>query len=546
MTATALRRTGTLLFSLAVLYLALVLPSRPSWLTANRLTELPLELPVVAFALIALSARPRLARAMATILAILLCVTVLLRLADLVTYEAFSRPFNPVIDRFMLPAALDLMTGTLGRVGAALGIVALLIVLAVLALALLAALRRLARPGPGPGPRRAAGIGAVVVAFLGIADAGRGLELWRLPAEPPGITRTTQVIPRHLSRMAEATRTLAAFRSAAATDPFAGRTDLLNLLDGRDVVVLFIESYGRASFDNPLYAATHTATLQRAADEIAGAGLFMRSGWLTSPTAGGQSWLAHGTFASGLRTGDQARYDAMLASDRRSLWHLAGDAGYRTATIMPAITAPWPEGAMLGFETVLAADDLGYAGDPFNWVTMPDQYTLSAYPARLGDDLRSDFVQVALISSHAPWVPIPPVIDWAEVGDGAVFDEWANSGDPPSVVWRDRDRVRAQYRLAIDYALQVAFSFIARAAEGDPADAPLFVVLGDHQPAGFVAQGDSRDVPVHLVGPPDAMALFDDWAYSGGLVPGADAPVWPMEAFRDRFVGATSSGQGGR
>ena len=29
-----------------------------------------------------------------------------------------------------------------------------------------------------------------------------------------------------------------------------------------------------------------------------------------------------------------------------------------------------------------------------------------------------------------------------------------------------------------------------------------------------------------------------DWRWDDGLMPGPQAPVWPMEAFRDRFMSA--------
>jgi hypothetical protein len=41
---------------------------------------------------------------------------------------------------------------------------------------------------------------------------------------------------------------------------------------------------------------------------------------------------------------------------------------------------------------------------------------------------------------------------------------WRGPGDPPDVVWRDRDRVRDQYRQAVDYALTVVFDYAARHA----------------------------------------------------------------------------------
>src|SRR5690554_228824 len=78
----------------------------------------------------------------------------------------------------------------------------------------------------------------------------------------------------------------------------------------------------------------------------------------------------------------------------------------------PSITMPWPEAKALGFETVLAAKDFGYRGQPFNWVTMPDQFTLARYEDLLDSDMKPGFVQIALISSHAPWTPVPELVPW--------------------------------------------------------------------------------------------------------------------------------------
>ena len=154
----------------------------------------------------------------------------------------------------------------------------------------------------------------------------------------------------------------------------------------------------------------------------------MRSGFLTAPTQGGQSWLSHASFASGLWINDQSRYQAYLASGRRGLFHHAQAAGFRTAAVMPAITRPWPEALRMGFDRVLAAGDLGYRGQPFNWVTMPDQFTLAATDRLLrAPGAAPLFAQIALISSHAPWVPVPRMVAWDQVGDGRVFDAMAQA-----------------------------------------------------------------------------------------------------------------------
>jgi hypothetical protein len=238
---------------------------------------------------------------------------------------------------------------------------------------------------------------------------------------------------------------------------------------------------------------------------------------------------------------DQVRYQALLASGRDGLFHIAQRSGFRTAAVMPAITMAWPEGARMGFDRILAASDLGYQGKPFNWVTMPDQFTLLAFDRLVRQQVDREqklFAQVVLISSHAPWVPVPRMIDWNAVGDGRVFDAMATEGDPPDVVWRDRDRVRDQYRQAVAYSLEAVFGYATRLT----AEKPLIVVLGDHQPAGFVAQEDRSDVPVHIIGPASLVERTAEWGFAPGLIPPETLAPLPMENLRDLFVRSYSSG----
>jgi hypothetical protein len=200
---------------------------------------------------------------------------------------------------------------------------------------------------------------------------------------------------------------------------------------------------------------------------------------------------------------------------------------------MPAITLDWPEAGYFGYDRILAARDLGYRGLPFNWVTMPDQFTLGAFDRiALAPAPRPPvFAEIALISSHAPWTPVPPLLPWDAVGDGRAFNRFATAGDPPEVVWRDPERVRDQYRQALAYSLRTVTGFAAH----QPA---LIVMLGDHQPAPLVSEQAGADVPVHVIGSPAALARLDGWGWTPGLVPAPDAPVWGMDAFRDRFLAA--------
>ena len=126
------------------------------------------------------------------------------------------------------------------------------------------------------------------------------------------------------------------------------------------------------------------------------------------------------------------------------------------------------------------------------------------------------------------------MVAWEDVGDGTIFNEMAARGPTPRVLWKNRDDVREAYRKAIDYTLQATFAHVARLGEA----APLVIVVGDHQAAGFVAGSDNRDVPIHMIGPPDVMAMIDDWGWTNDLIPAADAPVRRMDTFRNDFIAA--------
>jgi hypothetical protein len=319
------------------------------------------------------------------------------------------------------------------------------------------------------------------------------------------------------------------------------RERLLAGLAGIDVLLMFVESYGRSALELPRYASTILPTLDAFGRALDDAGLAGASGYLTSPTVGGQSWLAHGAFESGVWVSSQRLYDLLVADrDLLTLTRAFARAGHRTVAVKPAITMPWPEGPLLGFQQVYAAKDLGYGGKPYNWVTMPDQYTLFALE-RLERQARAKplFAEVSLISSHAPWTPIAPVLDdWDAIGDGTTFSRWADIGDPPEVVWRDPERVREQYALAIDYVLNLLASYAQRFVD----ERTLLIVVGDHQPAPIVTgEGASRDVSMHVIsGDPALIEPFLAWGFSPGMRPDASAPVRRMDAFRDFFLRAFS------
>jgi hypothetical protein len=463
---------------------------------------------------------------------VLLAAMLFLKLADIGTGIAFQRPFNPYLDLKILTDGWNLLSGSVGIKEAVgiicAGLLAWLVVAAVLYWSL-GGFRRLSR-----GARRMSALvsGAVLligVAALAVQNADRRTLGVQADAASYFVNRVTMV--------KESIADLARFEDELKQDPVTAGPHF-SALAGTDVVLIFIESYGRSVIEDPRYAARIGSRLTLVEKEIEAAGLQARSGWLTSPTVGGISWLAHGTLLSGLWVNNQGRYDRMITSERTTLNNLFRSSGWRTTAVMPAITLDWPEAGYFGYDSIHAAAGLGYRGKPFNWVTMPDQFTLEAFErlerqARDKPGHKPVMAEMALISSHAPWTPIPSLVPWDKVGDGAVFNAQAESGDPPSVVWADPNRVRAQYLTSIDYTLETLGSYMARYGRNT-----LFILLGDHQPASIVTgEGASRDVPMHIVtGNPNLLKRLDGWRWQKGMIPQPSTPVYRMDEFRRKLV----------
>jgi hypothetical protein len=517
------------LVAVFVLFIVLVIPNRISWMTGLSFVLFPLELVILGLILLVPGRAGQVLKAIA---ATLLATGIIFKTADVAAYQVFARPFNPVFDLYLLADGMNLLTGAIGRIGA--WLVALLLAAVTLAIIAFAfAILRLVQAGIKANQRKAR---MILFSALG---------LWFvLPLV--GWYRVSHAfydnLAEHFVSTIHSIADIKSFRTLVNIDSYAETpaNTLFEKLRGKDVLVVFVESYGRVVLDNPDFATFVKPVLEQGSLDLAANGLYARSTFLTSPTVGGISWLAHGTLLSGLWIDSQVRYDSLMMSKRPSLNRLFKNAGWRTVAIMPAITMDWPESDYFGYDQVFGARGLGYQGKPFNWVTMPDQFVLSAFQAReRKDETRPPVMaEIALISSHAPWTPIPVMLPWQAVGDGSIFNEQATAGDAPEVVWQDPERIKLQYRRSIEYAVADLVSYAL--TYGD--ENLVLLILGDHQPAPLVT-GDltNHDVPVHLIArDPAVMAAMADWQWTDGLIPAADAPVWRMDELRNRFVAAFS------
>jgi hypothetical protein len=135
------------------------------------------------------------------------------------------------------------------------------------------------------------------------------------------------------------------------------------------------------------------------------------------------------------------------------------------------------------------------------------------------------------------------MVPWRAVGDGSVYDPMPLGQPSATVVDGDGDRVRAAYGASVRYTLRALVSFVRH----DPDPRLVLVVLGDHQPNTSVSGLEAgHDVPVSVIAhDPRVLDRIAGWHWQPGLRPAPDAPVWRMDAFRDRFLSAFGSSPGG-
>lgn len=512
---------------------ALVAPNDFDGLSAAAFLRVPVEALAGAALFLLLPDRAR--RPVAVLLGLSLGSLVVVKALDVGFDAVLRRPFDLVLDWPLLGPAVEYTALTSGRAAAVLLSVGAVALAAALVVLTTLAVSRLSRAVVAHRRVAARAVAAVAVVCLAVGVPG---------GVPPIASTTTAVVAHQHARQVWASlQDRGRFAEESAVDAFGAvpGEHLLTALRGKDVVVVFVESYGRVAIEHPAIAPTVGAALEDGARRLAGAGFATRSAYLTSPTSGGGSWLAHATLLSGLRVDNQQRYDTLVASDRRTLTSAFRDAGWRTVGVMPGVTRAWPAGAYFGYDEVHAADDMGYRGPRFGFATMPDQYALAFFErsVRSAPDRGPVMAVIPVLASHSPWSPVPRRVEWSQVGDGSVFASMPHGDRAPDTIWkRPPDEVRADYARSLEYSLGTLVSYLE--THGD--DDLVVIMLGDHQPATIVT-GDTggHDAPISIATrDAEVLSRLAGWRWTPGLRPGPTSPVWPMNAFRDEFLAAFS------
>ncbi len=522
--------------ALVLVWVGLTLPNRVEDLGVAELVRLPLE----ALVLVALAVLlpPRWRDLLAVTFGVVLALVTVAKALDMGFFFALNRSFDPVIDWTYTGSLVSLLSDSLGTPLAVVLLVLAAVVLVGVLVLMPLAVRRLARIVARHRPVSLRAATSLAVVWVLATVVGVHLE----QVAPFASANAAEYAYAEVSRIPVELRDQREFARAAAEDPMRDvpGDQLLTRLRGKDVLFVFVESYGRSAVQGSSFSPGVDAVLDEGTSRLRARGFDARSAFLTSPTFGAISWLAHATLQSGLWVDTQQRYDVLMTSERDTLSSLFGRAGWRTVGDSPANTHDWPQGAFYDFDQLYDSRNVGYRGPRFGYPTMPDQYTLDAFH-RLElapEDRDPVMAEIDLISSHAPWSRTPHLIDQADVGDGSVFEGMPEQLPSKTVIWQSPERVRAAYGEAIEYSLRSLVSFVEHHGDDDL----VLVLLGDHQPANIVSGQDAdHDVPVTVVSRDrSVLTAFEGWGWQQGMNPTPDAPVTRMDTFRDRFLATFS------
>ncbi|MCB1982031.1 MAG: hypothetical protein KDF63_08915 [Rhodoferax sp.] len=305
-----------------------------------------------------------------------------------------------------------------------------------------------------------------------------------------------------------------ALEAALAAPP----AQALGALAGRDVELVFLESYGAMAFEHPRVAPALAPARARLAADLDTGGYLVASAFVRAATFAGASELSHLSLLAGIDLTDPLRHDLLLTTDRPTLTTLFRRAGYQTVGLYPALSWDWAERAFYGFDLFLDGRDLAYQGPPLGYWKVPDQFSRARFeqlhPRAAGSPPR--FLFFPTITSHLPFGPVPPVQeDWDRLLGADPFGaEAAERLKNAYVDWLD---MLPNYVGMFDYTYRWLGAWLRRPQPRET----VKLWVGDHQPAASVSgEGAPWEVPVHVVTrDPALLARFVAQGFTPGLVP---------------------------
>ncbi|RJP78824.1 MAG: hypothetical protein C4524_06155 [Candidatus Zixiibacteriota bacterium] len=348
------------------------------------------------------------------------------------------------------------------------------------------------------------------------------------------------VAPRFVANLETSGRWRAAVESLPARLPVDSSYfayDGLRLQYRPDVYFIVLESYGKILARDSHLQGPYRRLMEQMQRDFGRRGWHCATNYSEAPVKGARSWLSAATLLTGLRLDNQVAFDLFQehAGDFPHLVRFLNRHNYFTLLLQPP-TRPrhgLPVADPFGFEQVVHYDTLKYRGPEYGWGIIPDQYSLGyVHHHYLRRTYRPTFLFFETVTSHAPWGPLPPLVDdWRALNGRPVPP--ASPDTIHLALWQDvvlvaqnaALRARRALRLggALDpgsyfqhvaYDWNVISDYLLRQAP----DHSLFIIVGDHQPPFLTPMEYGYQTPIHLLSKdPALIQLCRDYGFETGL-----------------------------
>lgn len=487
-------------FALALLLLNGVLSFTSWWPTVGVLPDARIAPEFIGLWLIVilwLALRGRLPQRLPGVLAAIYAVLVLGRYIDVVAPSLFGRPISLYWDVPQLPRFLWVTASGLPWWASALAIAAMALVVMAFHRLLRGAIHQLAEGARPLLARRATWVVTGALTLLVAANYAGVQATWPYVSKPVMPTYWKQLM---LVRDAGSPEVLArALPASTVIDEALAMPggQVLGGLGGRDLHLVFLESFGAVLYDRPEAVAAVEGSRAQLLAAIRGSGRDVVSAFYRSPTIGGASDLAHLSVLTGIDLSDPRRHDLLLTTNRPTLLKVFQHAGYEVFGVYHSVWWDWVERSYYGFDTYVSGPDLGYRGPAIGYWRIPDQYAAARleqlHPRTPGGQPRMTLFST--MSTHFPFSPVPPYQpDWQRVLGDQPFDASDVARvQAEKVNWLD---MAPDYLRTVNYAHTWLAGYFGLP---EPRET-VYLMIGDHQPTTNVAgEGARWDVPVYIV-----------------------------------------------
>ena len=493
--------------------------------------QLSIELAVFVLGLLGVSRQPGRPSARARRRIVSVWLLLVLGRYLLVTAPAlWGRELNFYWDLRFLPDVAGMIAGAAPVWILALAVAGLILAFQLVRWLVRRAMNWLCDAATAPGPRVVmAAAGGLVVALYFMQPATVD-EYERLPLFTPTVTGA------YAGQVRLVAKAITGLHGLPDSPPFDSN---LSRVQGADVLLVFLESYGAVAYETPAFSQRLTPSRAALETSIRESGKGVVSAFVQSPTFGGSSWFAHVTLLSGIDIRDPDANALLMTKRRDTLSTMFGRHGYRAIAVMPGLRSPWPEGAFYGFNEIYNLNRLAYTGPTFGWWNLTDQFVLAKLDALEIDRTSRPpvFVFMPTVSTHMPFAPTPPYQpDWSRMLTDQPYDEADVDRayyNPPD--WLD---LGPSYTDAVAYAYDTIGGYVRKHAGGDF----VMILIGDHQPPALVSgDGAPWDVPVHVIANRrDILDLLVGQGFRDGMAPSRPS-LGPMSTLTPILLDAFGS-----